>query len=89
MATADGIREIAGAIQLPKGRDAVAMHIAQQFVHQFGQILNHAKTSVMPIDVAQVRALLQTVLPRRAAEEVAVAARPTTTPGGDRRPEGS
>jgi regulator of protease activity HflC (stomatin/prohibitin superfamily) len=89
VATADGIREIAGAIQLPKGRDAVAMRIAQQFVHQFGQILNHAKTSVMPIDVAQVRALLQTVLPRRAAEEVAVAARPTTTPGGDRRPEGS
>lgn len=62
-ATADGIREIAGAIQLPRGQEAVAMRIAEQFVNQFGEILENARTSVMPVDVAQIRALLQSVLP--------------------------
>ena len=62
-ATADGIREIAAAIQLPRGQEAVAMRIAEQFVNQFGEILEHARTSVMPVDVAQIRALLQSVLP--------------------------
>ena len=79
-ATADGIREIATAIQLPKGKEAMAMRIAEQFVGQFGQILDKAKTTVMPIDVAQIRALLQTVLPGRAAGEAAGGAATARTP---------
>ena len=66
-ATADGIREIAAAIQLPKGQEAVAMRIAEQFVGQFGEILERARTSVMPVDVARIRALLQSVLPAAGA----------------------
>lgn len=66
-ATADGIREIAAAIQLPTGQEAVAMRIAEQFVGQFGEILDRARTSVMPVDVAQLRALLQSVIPGAAA----------------------
>ena len=62
-ATAEGIREIAAATQLPKGQEAMAMRIAEQFVSQFGEILERARTSVMPVDVAQIRALLQSVLP--------------------------
>ena len=30
---------------------------------QFGEILERARTSVMPVDLAQIRALLQSVLP--------------------------
>jgi regulator of protease activity HflC (stomatin/prohibitin superfamily) len=68
-ATADGIREIAAAIQLPKGREAMAMRIAEQFVVQFGKILDNARTSVMPVDVARIRALVQSVLPSGATPD--------------------
>ena len=63
IATADGIKEIASAIQMPKGKEAVAMRIAEQFVSRFGEIVDGAKMSVMPINVAQIRAFLQSVIP--------------------------
>ena len=73
-ATADGIREIAAAIQHPKGQEAVAMRIAEQFVAQFGEILGQARTSVMPVDVAKIRSLVQSVLPSGGAAARATAA---------------
>ena len=63
IATADGIKEIASAIQMPKGKEAVAMRIAEQFVSRFGEIVDGAKMSVMPINVAQIRAFLQSAIP--------------------------
>ena len=78
-ATADGIREIAAAIQRPKGQEAVAMRIAEQFVDQFGAILESARASVMPVDVAQIRALLQSVMPRTGDDRPSAKA----TPGAD------
>ena len=83
-ATADGIREIAAAIQLPKGQEAVAMRIAEQFVSQFGEILERARTSVMPVDVAQIRALLQSVLPRSGGAGDGAARTSGAPPGADR-----
>ena len=48
---------------MPKGKEAVAMRIAEQFVSRFGEIVDGAKMSVMPINVAQIRAFLQSVIP--------------------------
>ena len=65
-ATADSIREVAQAIRQPGGDTAVALRIAEQYVAQFGRILEAGNVAVMPIDVAQVRSILQTVLGPRA-----------------------
>ena len=66
-ATADGIREVAQAIQQPKGKTAVSLRIADQYVAQFGRILESGKIAVMPLEVAQVRSILQTVLGPRSS----------------------
>ena len=65
-ATADSIREVAQAIRQRGGDTAVALRIAEQYVAQFGRILEAGNVAVMPIDVAQVRSILQTVLGPRA-----------------------
>jgi len=63
-ATADGIKEIARTIKQPKGKSAVSLRVAEQFIQQFGEILENAETSVLPMEAAQIRALLSAVLPR-------------------------
>lgn len=63
-ATADGIRQVAQAIRQRGGDTAFALRIADQYVAQFGRILEGGNVSVMPLEVAQVRSILQTVLGR-------------------------
>ena len=64
-ATADGIHQVAHVIQQPKGKTAVSLRVAEQYLTQFGRILESGNVAVMPIDVAQVRSILQTVLGSR------------------------
>lgn len=66
-ATADGISKVAHAIQQPKGKVAVSLRVAEQYLEQFGRILESGDVAVMPIDVAQVRSLLQAALGSRSA----------------------
>lgn len=63
-ATAEGIIKVGNAIKLPKGKQALAMQIADQFVQQLGQILQNADTTVLPHDLAQVRSVFQSILPQ-------------------------
>jgi regulator of protease activity HflC (stomatin/prohibitin superfamily) len=65
-ATADGIREIAQTIQQPKGKAAVSLRVAEQFIQQFGEILGTAETSVLPLEVAQLKSLVSAILSGRA-----------------------
>ncbi len=65
--TADGIKEVAKAIKKPKGKDAMSLRIAEQFINQFGNILGAAETSILPLEVAQIKSLLQAVLPGKDA----------------------
>ena len=55
-ATAEGIRRIAAAIKKPGGAMAVKMQIVEQFVEELGRILKTAKVSVVPAQLANVRA---------------------------------
>lgn len=64
-ATADGIGEVARAIQHPKGRQAITMRIAEQFISQLGDILEHSHTQVLPYDIAQIKGVLDGVLGNR------------------------
>jgi regulator of protease activity HflC (stomatin/prohibitin superfamily) len=60
-ATADGIVDVSKAIQVPKGKQAVSLRIAQQFIQQLGNMLDKAETQVLPFDIAQIKALFDTV----------------------------
>ena len=62
-ATAEGLKDIASALQLPKGRTAMSVRLAEQYVEQFGEILKGAETSVLPLEIANLKGIVDTVLP--------------------------
>lgn len=62
-ATAEGLKDIAAALQLPKGRTAMSVRLAEQYVEQFGEILKGAETSVLPLEIANLKGIIDTVLP--------------------------
>jgi regulator of protease activity HflC (stomatin/prohibitin superfamily) len=62
-ATAEGLKDIASALQLPKGRTAMSVKLAEQYVTQFGEILKGAETTVLPSDIANLKGLVDTILP--------------------------
>src|SRR5437762_3843424 len=47
-ATAEGIRRVAEAIQLPGGRDAVQLRVAEQYIGQFGNLAKQGNTLIVP-----------------------------------------
>lgn len=61
-ATAAGIQDVAETLQLPKGKQAMALRIAEQFVSRLGGILESAQTTVLPHDLARLRAVIETAL---------------------------
>jgi len=61
-ATSTGITEIAKSIQRPKGGAAVSMRIAEQFINEFGTIIENATTSILPADIAQLKAFLRSLI---------------------------
>ncbi len=63
-ATAEGIKEVAEAINSPNGDRAVKLRIAEQFVEQLRKVLEKANTTVMPHDLAQLNSIVNTILPR-------------------------
>ncbi|MFO7729621.1 MAG: stomatin-like protein [Spirochaetia bacterium] len=62
-ATAGGLTVVAEALQLPKGKSAMALRLAEQYLEQFGSIINTADTSVLPDDLARLKSLIDTVTP--------------------------
>jgi regulator of protease activity HflC (stomatin/prohibitin superfamily) len=60
-ATAAGIAEVAAAIRMPRGRTAVSMRIAEEFISGFGEIIRESRTSVLPADLAQFRSVVDSL----------------------------
>lgn len=60
-ATAEGISDVAAAIRTPKGRTAVAMRVAQQFISGLGEIIRESDTSVLPTELANLRAMAESI----------------------------
>ncbi|MFP3960182.1 MAG: SPFH domain-containing protein [Spirochaetaceae bacterium] len=60
-ATADGVGDVAKAISRPHGQEAVTLQIAEQFVARLGQIMDNAKTSVLPYELAGLRSIVEAV----------------------------
>lgn len=57
-ASATGIRKVAQAIQTPGGEFAVKMKLVEHFVDNLSKVIQNAKVSVLPIDLANLRGIL-------------------------------
>ena len=53
-ATAEGIRQIAQAIESPGGSQAVNLRIAEQYVEQFGNLAKETNTLLLPADLSDI-----------------------------------
>ncbi len=58
-ATATGIRRVAAAIQKPGGTEAIKMRIVEQFIDEFGKILQNSNVSVVPAQLANIRGFFE------------------------------
>jgi regulator of protease activity HflC (stomatin/prohibitin superfamily) len=58
IATADGIREVAKAIQEPGGSEAVQLRIAEQYLEEFGNIAKQGNTLVIPANLSDVASMI-------------------------------
>jgi regulator of protease activity HflC (stomatin/prohibitin superfamily) len=60
-ATAQGIALIAQAIQLPGGREAVNLRVAEQYVQEFGKLASQSNTMIIPSNVGDVGGMVATL----------------------------
>ena len=56
IATAEGLRRIASAIQEPGGQQAVNLRVAEQYVKEFGNLAKTNNTMIVPAELANVGA---------------------------------
>ena len=53
-ATAQGIREIAQAINEPGGNNAVNLRVAEQYVKEFGKLAQSTNSMIIPANLADI-----------------------------------
>ena len=61
LATAEGIRRIAEAIQQPGGADAVNLRVAEQYIKQFGNLAKEGNTLIIPSNLSEVGGMVAAV----------------------------
>ena len=57
-ATADGLRKVAEATQIPGGYEAVQLRVAEQYITKFGELAKASNTLVLPANVSEVGSML-------------------------------
>lgn len=60
-ATAQGIREIALAIQAPGGMQAVNLRVAEQYLGEFGKLAKTNNTMIIPTDLADISGVVGSI----------------------------
>jgi regulator of protease activity HflC (stomatin/prohibitin superfamily) len=58
-ASAKGISRIAAAIRKPGGVQAIQMRILEQYIEEFGKILNSANVTVVPQQLANIKGFFE------------------------------
>ena len=58
IATAEGIRKVADAIQAPGGAQAVQLRIAEQYITEFGKLAKESNTMILPANVSDVGSMM-------------------------------
>jgi regulator of protease activity HflC (stomatin/prohibitin superfamily) len=61
-ATAEGIKRVAEATQAPGGQEAIQLRVAEQYIGEFGKVINNADTIILPSNVADVAAMITTAM---------------------------
>ena len=61
-ATAEGIRRVADAMQVPGGAQAVQLRVAEQYIGEFGKVIANADTVILPANVADVASMITTAM---------------------------
>ena len=61
-ATAQGLREVAAAIRVDGGRDAVQLRVAEQYVTQFGQLAQRTNAVIVPANVTDVAGMIASAM---------------------------
>jgi regulator of protease activity HflC (stomatin/prohibitin superfamily) len=61
-ANAEGIRRVAEATQAPGGDEAIQLKVAEQYINEFGKVINNADTIILPANVADVAAMITTAM---------------------------
>jgi regulator of protease activity HflC (stomatin/prohibitin superfamily) len=57
-ATAEGLRQVAEAIQVPGGDEAVQLRVAEQYISKFGELAKQTNTLVLPASVSDVGSMI-------------------------------
>ncbi len=60
IATAQGIRNIAEAIEQPGGQDAVNLRVAEQYIMQFGKLAQEGNTLIIPSNLGDIGSMVAT-----------------------------
>ena len=58
-ATADGLRTIAEASQMPGGTDAINLRLAEGYIGEFGKLAKEGNTMIIPSDLANVAGFIK------------------------------
>lgn len=61
-ATATGLRQVAEAIQVPGGDQAMRLRVAEQWVDRFGQVAKEGTTMILPGNVADVGSMVASAM---------------------------
>jgi regulator of protease activity HflC (stomatin/prohibitin superfamily) len=57
-ATAEGIRKVAEAIQVPGGYEAVQLRVAEQYVREFGNLAKAGNSLIVPSNLSDVASMI-------------------------------
>jgi regulator of protease activity HflC (stomatin/prohibitin superfamily) len=61
-ATAAGIRSVAEASQAAGGREAIQLRVAEQYIGEFGKVINQASTIILPANLSDVASMITTAM---------------------------
>jgi regulator of protease activity HflC (stomatin/prohibitin superfamily) len=61
-ATAEGIRRVAEASQMAGGTEAIQLRVAEQYISEFGKVINSADTVILPANLADVAGMITTAM---------------------------
>ena len=61
-ATAEGIRRVAESTRVAGGTEAIQLRVAEQYIAEFGRVIHHADTVILPANLADVAAMITTAM---------------------------
>ena len=62
IATAEAIKQVAEALNLPGGSDAANLEVAKAYVDEFGKLAKESNTMILPGDAANVASMIATAM---------------------------